>query len=330
MSDLHGVPPGLVHGLARTSFANKAVVTVFLAIALFNSLELIVLVCWTFRQYKGLYFWSLLISSLGIIPYVVGSILHFYNVGPLPLGLAISYIGFLTIVPPQSFVLYSRLFLVVYNEKILRHLLDAIIITSIVLSIPNTVMFFGSAFIRNPTWNYGYNVMERLQVTGFCIQELAISLLYIRSTVKLLRLSPEGKDRAKRILYELLAISFVVIGLDIAIIVIQYLNFYYLQVCFKVLVYSIKLKLELAVLGRLVKIMKRGKSRQQGRVARSEFIGPAHNISDFTETGGSEERTGSSAGDEMDGVGLADPDGLGDAGGQDGYGQGEQVESDRQ
>ncbi|KAL4879225.1 hypothetical protein BJY04DRAFT_208779 [Aspergillus karnatakaensis] len=294
MSGLHGIPPGLVHGLEYANFQDKAIVTVFLTVALFNSLELVVLVCWTFRRYQGLYFWSLLISSLGIIPYTVGSILHYYNVGPLPVGLPISYIGFLTIVPPQSFVLYSRLFLVFYNERVLRHLLDVIITVSVVLGILNTVMLFGSAFIRNPPWNYGYNVVERLQVTGFCFQELAISLLYIRSTVKLLRLSPEGKNRVKRILYELLGISSVVIGLDVAVIIIQYFNLYYLQVCFKPLVYSIKLKLEFAVLGRLVKITKTRRSKHQGRVARSEFIGPSYMLTDFSDTVGTGTRTSSS------------------------------------
>ncbi|KAL4869911.1 hypothetical protein BDV12DRAFT_208208 [Aspergillus spectabilis] len=294
MMDLHDVPPGLVHGLDYVGFPGKAVVTVFLAIALFNSLELIVLICWTFRQYRGMYFWSLLVSSLALIPYTVGSIIHYFTVGPFPVGLTISYVGFLLVVPAQSFVLYSRLYLVFYNEKVLRHLLDVIIAVAVLLLIPNTVVFFGSAFIREGPWNYGYNVMERLQVTGFCVQELCISLLYVRSTVKLLRLSPEGKDRVRWILYELLGISFVVIALDLIVIVAEYLNFFYIQVCLKALVYSVKLKLEFAVLGRLVKITKTRTLKHQGRVAHSEFIGRSYMLSDFENTVGTGERTISS------------------------------------
>jgi hypothetical protein len=44
-----------------------------------------------------------------------------------------------------------------------------------------------------------------------------------------------------------------IIALDIIIMIVQYLIFYYLQICLKALVYSIKLKLAFAVLGRLVK-----------------------------------------------------------------------------
>ncbi|KAL4860393.1 hypothetical protein BDV12DRAFT_209579 [Aspergillus spectabilis] len=210
MQLLEQVPPGLVHGLEFHSFQLKATVAVFLAIALFNSLELVVLICWTFRQWRGLYFWPLLISSLGMIPYGVGSILHYYTIGPLPLGLAIAYIGFLMIVPLQSFVLYSRLHLVFYNEKFLKVLLDVIIAIAVILVVANTITTWGSARIRAPGWNYAYNVVERLQ----------------------------GRNRMKRIMYKLLAISFAVMALDVAIIVIEYMNLYYLQVCLKVMVYT--------------------------------------------------------------------------------------------
>ncbi|KAL4913349.1 hypothetical protein BDW62DRAFT_192841 [Aspergillus aurantiobrunneus] len=294
MSELQHVPPGLVQGLEGESLAVQMVVSVFLAIALFNSLELIILVCWTFRQYRGLYFWSVIISSVGIIPYTVGSVLHYFTDTPLAASLTVAYIGFVAMIPVQSFILYSRLFLVFYHKTFLRVLLDVIIIVTIVLLIPNSVSMFGSAFISRPPWNYSYNVTERLQVTGFCIQELFISLLYIWSTVRLLRLSPEGKSRGKRILYELLGINSLTILLDIAVIVVQYLNFYTIQVCLKVLVYSIKVKLELAVLGRLVAITTTRRAKQRDRVRRASFIRPPYGLPDLTSSnGGTGPRTAS-------------------------------------
>ncbi|KAL2809041.1 hypothetical protein BJX63DRAFT_372521 [Aspergillus granulosus] len=282
MDNLEEVPPGLVHGLKHHGFELKAIVAVFLTIALFNSLELLVLICWTFHQWRGLYLWALLLSVLGIIPYAVGAILHYYTIGPLPLGLTISYIGFVISIPLQSLVLYSRLYLVFYNEKFLKILLNVIIIVSVLLLIPNTIATFGSAFIRAPGWNYASNIVERLQVTGFCAQELFLSSLYIWSTAKLLRLSHEGKDGVKWIMYEILLISLTVMVLDIALIVIVYMNLYYLQVCLKVLVYSIKLKLEFAVLGRLAAVTRSSRTKQRTRVERSEFIGPSVDMSQWT------------------------------------------------
>ncbi|KAJ0419560.1 hypothetical protein BJY00DRAFT_324302 [Aspergillus carlsbadensis] len=310
MRNLEEVPPGLAHGLEYHSTEIKATVAVFLAIALFNSLELLVLICWTFTQWRGLYFWSLLLSSLAIIPYGVGAILHYYTIGPLPLGLAIAYVGFVTVIPLQSLVLYSRLHLVCYNEKFLRILLDVIIAVSLILLIPNTITTWGSAMIRASGWNYAYNIVERLQVTGFCVMELTLSSIYIWSTVKLLRLSPEGKNRVKRIMYELLGISLAVMVLDVAIIVIEYLNLYYLQVCLKVMVYSIKLKLEFAVLGRLVAVTRARGVKQRGRVLRSEFIGGPLDLGRFTGGMG-----------EMTEMGM---DGTLPSVGEDGHGHGDE------
>ncbi|KAL4939802.1 hypothetical protein BDV06DRAFT_214011 [Aspergillus oleicola] len=286
MSELWDIPPGLVHGLENASFRLRMTAAVFLTIGLFNSLELVVMVCWTFRSWRGLYFWSLLISSVGIIPYVVGSILHYWNIVTLSASLTVTYIGFLMIVPVQSFILYSRLFLVFYYQRFLRNLLDVIIIVTVILLIPNAIAMFGSAFIQDPSWNYAYNVTERLQVTGFCVQELFISFLYIWSTVKLLRLSPEGKSRAKRIMYELLGINTFIIALDIAIIVVEYLNLYSLQTCLKVLVYSIKVKLEFAILGRLVAVTTTRKAKQRERTRRSEFIGHSYILSGLGDRNG--------------------------------------------
>ncbi|OJI99696.1 hypothetical protein ASPVEDRAFT_39071 [Aspergillus versicolor CBS 583.65] len=286
MVHLHQTPPGLVQGIDDSvSFTTELLLAVFLALALSNSLELITLSCWTFREWRGLYFWCLLISSIGMIPYTIGSILHYWNVAPLAASLPVAWVGFIATVPVQSLILYSRLFLVFYHETFLRFLLDGIIIVIILLVVPNSISMYGSAFIGTPTWNYAYAVTERLQVTGFCVQELFISSIYIWSTVKLLKVSPEGKSRAKKIMYELLAINTITMILDIAVISVEYLNHYSVQVCLKVFVYSVKVKLEFAVLGRLVAITKTRRTKQADRVRRTSFIRNANTFSDFTSGG---------------------------------------------
>ncbi|KAL4811727.1 hypothetical protein BDW67DRAFT_148904 [Aspergillus spinulosporus] len=284
--DLSAAPFGFEHGLAGASLALRMIAAVFLCLALFNSLELIVLVCWTFRQWRGLYFWSLLISSIGIIPYVAGTILHIWDLVPLAVSQSIGFVGFVCIVPVQSLILYSRLYLVFYHEKILRIMLFVIITVSIVFVVPNTISMFGCTFTLEPAWNYAYNVTERLQVTGFAIQEVLLSMFYVYSAVQLLRLSPEGRSLAKRIMYELLAISAFTILLDIAVILIEYIYLYSLQVCLKVFVYSVKVKLELAVLGRLVALTNTRQEKRRDIVRRASFIGQTYNLGDLTNTNG--------------------------------------------
>ncbi|KAL4809840.1 hypothetical protein BDV18DRAFT_129744 [Aspergillus unguis] len=270
---LNRAPYGLVHGLEDASLAFRGTAMAFLAISLLNSLELLVMICWTFQQRRGLYFWCLLISSVGIIPYSIGWILDFWLIAPIGACLPLIFVGYIAIIPVQSLILYSRLHLVFYYEKFLKILLYVIITYSALLVVSNVTAMFGSTLINESTWNYTFSITERIQVTGFCVQELFLSLLYMYSTVKLLRISPEGKTRAKRILYELLGINAFTIALDIAIIVTEYLDFYSLQVCLKVLVYSIKVKVEFAVLGRLVAITRTRRAKQMDRTRRNSFIG---------------------------------------------------------
>jgi hypothetical protein len=47
-------------------------------LALYNALELI-LIFTTFKRWHGLYFWSLLVATFGIIPYTVGFLIVFFQ-----------------------------------------------------------------------------------------------------------------------------------------------------------------------------------------------------------------------------------------------------------
>ena len=58
------------------------IVAVFISLALYNSLELITLVFFTFKKWKGLYFWSLFVAGISIIFYTVGISLYYYATGP--------------------------------------------------------------------------------------------------------------------------------------------------------------------------------------------------------------------------------------------------------
>ncbi|KAJ5297149.1 uncharacterized protein N7443_008042 [Penicillium atrosanguineum] len=249
-------PEGLVGGYQGDSTAIKAIMGALMAIVLYNAAELSLLIFMTFRHYRGLYFWSLTLSTiLGLIPNGIGNILHFFNIRSLWLALAVSSFGYYFLVPAQSVVLYSRLHLVLYNQKILRFVLCAIIFSTIFIAVPTTITTFGSAFVQSHPWNRAYTIVERLQVIWFCVQEFLISSLYIHETVKLLRLNPEQNPRRRTIMYELIAINILIILMDIVIVSIEFLGLYYLQVLLKSAIYSIKLKLEFAVLGKLTAIV---------------------------------------------------------------------------
>ncbi|KAF4229245.1 hypothetical protein CNMCM8980_006356 [Aspergillus fumigatiaffinis] len=258
-SSLTQEPQGLVGGYEGNSTAVKVIMGVLVAIVFYNAVELTILILVTFRRYQSLYFWSLMLSAtVGLIASGVGNLLHFFDIGPLSLALALSNLGFYFLVPAQSVVLYSRLHLVLFNQRLLRFILRAVIFNGIVFAVLVTVMCFGSAFLQTGPWNAGYTVVERLQVTWFCVQEFSISVLYIHETVKLLQLRPANNSRRKNIMYQLLAINILIIIMDTVVVAVEFVGLYYMQVLLKDAIYSIKLKLEFAVLGKLTRIVEAG------------------------------------------------------------------------
>lgn len=59
--------------------AESVTVTICCALALCNAIELLVLIFTTFRRYAGLYFWSLVVASSGVVPYVIGFMFEYFR-----------------------------------------------------------------------------------------------------------------------------------------------------------------------------------------------------------------------------------------------------------
>lgn len=237
--------------------ALKISAIVFISLALYNALELTVLIPLSFKRYRSLYFWSLLTSAtIGVIPDALGNTFQFFNLTPLWLSLLLSNLGFVFMVPNQSVVLYSRLHLVSQNAFMLSFVRWLVIISTPLVLIPTIVMNCGTSYLpNNPSWARGFDIVERLQITWWTTQEMFISSVYIWETVRIIRLGLDGDKKRHKILYELLAVNILAIILDISLLVLEYLGYYYAQVLFKATVYSIKLKLEFAVLGMLVSLV---------------------------------------------------------------------------
>ncbi|RHZ65896.1 hypothetical protein CDV55_106376 [Aspergillus turcosus] len=252
----NGTQPGdgITGGYTGNSLALKITIATLAGITWYNAIELIILVFVTFSRYRGCYFWSLLISSsIGLVPYSVGFLLKFFQLTEPWLSVTFITIGWWCMVTGQSIVLYSRLHLVLRNPRILRRVLTLILVDAVIFHIPTTVLTYGSNIAGPDTRSVyirGYKVMEKIQMTGFCLQEFLISGLYIWETIRMLRLDP---DRGKRkIMYQLVAINLIIILMDLGLLVVEYMNKYIMETMIKGVIYSIKLKLEFAVLGKLV------------------------------------------------------------------------------
>lgn len=302
-------------------------VVAFTSISLYNALELILLILLTFRTYRSLYFWSLIVATFfGVIPYAIGNVLLRFN---SQLGVNLygalflcGPLGWYCMVTGQAVVLYSRLHLVCHNQTILKAILAMIITNAILFHIPTTVLTYGSGGNPRPppeevnAWSRGYTVMEKVQMTMFCLQEFIISGVYLKECLRVLkdsgenlalsrvnstnaeeRLNTDGRKnsvglpkltrletsstfrqkfgihirakrrsshatrRNRRLIYELIGINIFIILMDLVLLGIEYASLYTLETTFKGVVYSVKLRLEFAVLSQLVRVSKLGKEQ---------------------------------------------------------------------
>lgn len=225
----------------------------FTAIAWYNAAELVILVFLVFKRYSGLYFWSLLITSLAIIPYAAGAWTKLVNLGGNSMGMIIlSSISWVIMVPGSSLVLYSRLHCITQNQRLLKGILWMIIINAICLTVPTNVFALGSNSSKSHLFTDGYAVMEKIQMTAFTCQEIFISVVYLIEVRRVLKVIDDGRFR--KLMWELVAINVAIIILDAGLLAVEYLSMYQVEVTLKGMVYSIKLKLEFGVLSKLVKI----------------------------------------------------------------------------
>lgn len=154
----------------------------------------------------------------------------------------------------QAFVLYSRLHLIVRNQRTLRLVFYMIIFNIFALHVPTTVFLYGSNSPNGSNWVSKFNIMERIQLVGFSVQELIISTIYVWGTTKLLNSIYHNMTR--RVMTQLIIINCICVGMDIVLICLEFTNQYIGEAAAKPMIYAIKLKLEFAVLNQLMGLTK--------------------------------------------------------------------------
>jgi len=184
-----------------------------------------------------------------------------------------------------------------------------ICVDAVVLGVPMTILAYGS---NANNWTprslsrfvEGYNIMEKIQVTGFAIQEVILSAIYIKETMRILKLFRNAQTLTRniigsdvdpknpftrKIICQLLTINIIIIVMDLIIIALELADLYILQTTLKGVVYSVKLKLEFAVLSKLIQIVRTRQSssnqlssERQGTVSGSEAEKPATGLTRCT------------------------------------------------
>ncbi|EMR63467.1 putative integral membrane protein [Eutypa lata UCREL1] len=225
-----------------------------------------------FKRRRGLYFWSCALGSWGVILQPLFIILADFGVWHHLTGsITMIYLTWLIMVVPQSWVLYSRLHLIMHEEAALRWI---------------SSHYPQQATSTNPNLFHINTIWDRLQLIVFFVQETSLSILYIYQARKFLRDSsllhrsyssssaltptapsprPGGKNPdhnhnrtsdTNQVLYHLIYTNLLIIALDATLLGIQCADLFYLQGAFKPCVYGVKLKVEFVILNRLIKSLR--------------------------------------------------------------------------
>ncbi|KAA8645315.1 uncharacterized protein ATNIH1004_006734 [Aspergillus tanneri] len=247
-------------GPVALSRAKSMLIAAFFALSCYNVLEISITIFSTFKRRRGLYFCSMLVATWGILLHSIAVFLRFFALAPNFPMCVLTVLGWYAMVTGQSVVLYSRLHLVSGDTRCARWVLYMIIMNFCILHIPVTILFLGSN-LDDRRFAGPFNIYEKIQLAGFCIQEIIISGLYIWEASTALRpvLAVKGKE-GQYVWMHLILVNIVVILLDASLLATEYTNNFEVQTTYKPVVYSIKLKMEFSVLNRLISVIRTGPS----------------------------------------------------------------------
>lgn len=193
---------------------DSVVVTLSVALALYNSLEMILLISSTFKKWKGLYFWSLTLCNYGVMGYTIGMMMGYWDLGPLWLRKVINDLGWWAMIVFQSLVLYSRLNLIVGNQKILDAVKWMIIFGAIAICMPVNTLDFCNTYTNMESFHKAYYYIEQIQLLYFTIQELIISFMYVWKTIAFLKVV--SKENTRTMIWQLFIINVIIILMDVS------------------------------------------------------------------------------------------------------------------
>lgn len=134
----------------KSNLPMAMVIAAFTGISWYIGVEINISLFLLFKRRRGLYFWSCALTSWGVILQPLFIILADFGVwkDPVP-AVVMIYLTWLIMVVPQSWVLYSRLHLLVHTPKTLRIIRHILIFVSVVFSVPTIII--GTIAVSAPT-----------------------------------------------------------------------------------------------------------------------------------------------------------------------------------
>jgi hypothetical protein len=234
------------------------------AIAMWMALDLLFQIHVTFRRFGGLYYWTVLCTTIGVGLHATMLTVKGFATLSFPEEIGTTVLikaGDVLTQTGFSLVLYSRLNLVmrIQHQRYLKWILGFILIGSFCVHTPVIVFTFGVN--TNPVFWFKHAARgEKILGVYFLLQEFVLQTIYTYTTARMLQdrsLAMSGshlkhqsaKTRRNLLLFMVLA-QFVTLGTDITLV-----SFTYLELLIKNFLhpffYGFKLKVEFMALNQL-------------------------------------------------------------------------------
>jgi hypothetical protein len=234
------------------------------AVALWIALELIFQVHVTFRRWGGLYYWTVLMTSIGVGLHVSAFIPKTFWLLTIATEIGTTVIVKTADVLEQTgfcLVLYSRLNLVMraQNQRYLKWILTLILVSSFLVHTP-TIIFTIGYNTRHSFWFRHALVAEGFIVLWFTILELCLSTTYTYYTARLVKESSvlvahsvereQSKKTRRNLLLFMIFAQIITFTFDLTMCVLIGLRTRY-KPPFIPFFYGVKLKVEFMALNQL-------------------------------------------------------------------------------
>ncbi|KAF4343878.1 hypothetical protein FBEOM_2179 [Fusarium beomiforme] len=226
-------------------------------ISLYNGIELLLLILTSSRRHNDLYSWSLTVASIGVLPYATGWLVRYFDVIGDLADMLINDIGWILLTTGQALVLYSRLDLLVKSVTILKVTKWMIILNAVIWHSTVTVMLFAISTQQKLDRNGAFIKVQKVQLAFFCAQDFVLSGLYIWKTIDMIK--KKGSEfQTPRIILQLFATNAGMVLVDVVLLAVGFSNNFLWQQGIKAVAYSVKLKIEFAILGKLSEYVHKG------------------------------------------------------------------------
>jgi hypothetical protein len=158
-----------------------------------------------------------------------------------------------------SFVLYSRLNLILESQIIRRALLALIIVTAVIFH-PTifTLSFIAHNMHKLAPLAQINSRIEKVQLVIFSAEEIILSYFYVRAAYHYLRSRSVQRGQTRRAMSLLLAVQVIIICIDITLVIMEFAGLVELKLFLHSFAYSVKLELEFVVLNQLVQLSQLG------------------------------------------------------------------------